>query len=548
MDLPSDADRVVRVSGGPAPRDVRRAIEYMRRNVGRRIAMADLVAVCHVSERTLRKHFRTFIGVSPLGFLRRLRLAAVREALLKGTRGTSVTEVATLHGFTHFGRFSSQYRQCFGETPSITLGRSRAAREERSDRTDRTGGRETQRHDALGVLGSRERPSVVVVSCRTSTLEPTHQFFAEGLAEGIATVLCRVRSISVLEAASAKRALYNDPQRLAQELGARYFLTGRLTQTRERIRIIIRLLETATNAHIWGDSYEGEASDLFGLQNRVTEGVVKAILPNIRGAEIDRARRKRPEDLDAYDLTMRAFSFVFASNPNATRQALDLLHRAIEIDPDYALATALAAWGHAQLVVHNATPSPGEEKKRALQLAERAGILDLDDPQVLTARCAVHTVAGQFDVAGTLIDRALAVDPLSGWAWERSGWLKTFSGQPEAGLAHLGRAIHLDPSCPSNANRLVGFGCAYFDAGRYEDAAFWLRRALQEQPSTVWANRSLCVSYARLGERLAALDSLDALRRYCPGLTIGQVLASLPFTPDFMGRIAEGLNDLGLPP
>jgi adenylate cyclase len=142
----------------------------------------------------------------------------------------------------------------------------------------------------------------------------------------------------------------------------------------------------------------------------------------------------------------------------------------------------------------------------------------------------------------------LAVDPLSGWAWERSGWLKTFSGQPEAGLAHLGRAIHLDPSCPSNANRLVGFGCAYFDAGRYEDAAFWLRRALQEQPSTVWANRSLCVSYARLGERLAALDSLDALRRYCPGLTIGQVLASLPFTPDFMGRIAEGLNDLGLPP
>ena len=92
-------------------------------------------------------------------------------------------------------------------------------------------------------------------------------------------------------------------------------MTGRLTQTRERIRIIIRLLETATNAHIWGDSYDGEASDLFGLQNCVTEGVVKAILPNIRGAEIDRARRKRPEDLDAYDLTMRAFSFRICIEP-----------------------------------------------------------------------------------------------------------------------------------------------------------------------------------------------------------------------------------------
>jgi adenylate cyclase len=511
--------------------------------------MADLVGVCQVSERTLRKHFRAFIGFSPLGFLRRLRLAAVRETLLKGAAGTSVTEVATFHGFTHFGRFSSQYRQTFGEMPSVTLSRGRADHEERSDGIRRIGARPAkQQNEAFSVLGSRERPSVVVLACRTSTLEPAHQFFAEGLAEGIATVLCRVRSISVLEPASARRTLHNDPQRLAQELGARYFLIGRFTQTGERVRIIMRLLETATRAHIWGDSYDGEASDLLGLQNRVTEGVVKAILPNIRGAEIDRARRKRPQDLDAYDLTMRAFSFVFASNPNATRQALDLLHRAIEVDPDYALATALAAWGHAQLAVHNATPSPGEEKKRALQLAERAGILDLDDPQVLTARCAVHTVAGQFDVAGTLIGRALAVDPLSGWAWERSGWLKTFSGQPEAGLSHLGRAMHLDPSCPSNANRFVGFGCANFDAGRYEDAAFWLRRALQEQPSTVWANRSLCVSYARLGERLAALDSLDALRRYCPDLTIGQVLASLPFTPDFMGRIAEGLDDLGLPP
>jgi AraC-like DNA-binding protein len=145
MDLPSDADRIARVSGGPAPHDVRRAIDYMRRNVGRRISMADLIGVCHVSERTLRKHFSTFIGCAPLVFLRRLRLAAVRETLLKGTKDTSVTEVATLYGFTHFGRFSSQYRQAFGEMPSITLGRGRAGSEERSDRTKPIGaGREPQ--------------------------------------------------------------------------------------------------------------------------------------------------------------------------------------------------------------------------------------------------------------------------------------------------------------------------------------------------------------------------------------------------------------------
>jgi len=159
----------------------------------------------------------------------------------------------------------------------------------------------------------------------------------------------------------------------------------------------------------------------------------------------------------------------------------------------------------------------------------------------------VHTIAGQFDVAAALVHRALALDPTSEWAWERSGWLKTFSGDPESGIAHLGRAMRLDPSSPSNVNRFVGVGCAHFDAGHYDQAAFWMRKAVRAQPSTVWVNRTLSVSYARLDERPAALDSLDALQRYSPDLTISQVLASLPFTPDFMGRVADGLDDLGLP-
>jgi adenylate cyclase len=244
---------------------------------------------------------------------------------------------------------------------------------------------------------------------------------------------------------------------------------------------------------------------------------------------------------------MQALPFVFASNPSASRQALDLLNQALHIAPDYGFSTALAGLCHAQLAVHNGTGAPLQEKQRALLMAERAAILDPDDSQVLIARCAVHTIAGQFDVAGSLIERALAVDPSSAWAWERSGWVKTFAGEPETGLAHLRRAIHLDPFSPSNANRLVGLGCAHFDVGRYDQAAFWMRQALREQPSTAWVNRTLSVSYARLGERLAALDSLKALQRYSPDLTIGQVMASLPFPHDFMGRVAEGLHDLGLP-
>ena len=245
---------------------------------------------------------------------------------------------------------------------------------------------------------------------------------------------------------------------------------------------------------------------------------------------------------------MRSLPFVFASQPEASHRALELLHRAIEIDPDYGLAAALAAWGHSQLVMYNGTTAPAEERSQALRLVQRAEILDSDDPLVLTARCAVHTMAKEFDIAEALVTRALALDPSSAWAWGRSGWLASYRGDSKTAIGHFGRALKLDPNSASRANNFVGIGSAHFNAKRYEAAAFWLRRALLEQPGTWWANRSLSVSYARLGERSKALESLEALRRSCPDLTVGQVVAAVPFKQDFLNRLGDGLSDLGLPP
>ena len=109
----------LRQDGRALPRDVKIAIEWMRANIGRPIGIADLVVATGTPERTLHKHFRSFLGLAPLGFLRRLRLAAARDALLAPSGG-SVTEIAARFGFAHFGRFSSEYRRCFGELPSAT--------------------------------------------------------------------------------------------------------------------------------------------------------------------------------------------------------------------------------------------------------------------------------------------------------------------------------------------------------------------------------------------------------------------------------------------
>jgi TolB-like protein len=527
----------------PIPPDLKRAIDYIRGHLNGKMSIEGLVAHSGAPERTLRKHFRTFMAVSPLKCWRKLRLAAARACLLEGSNDTSITEVATRFGFGHFGRFAQDYRRHFGETPSVTLQRSRIDRHERGIRP-----RNDTPYNTSGApitpSGSRDRPSIAVLPLQNSATDPECRAFGQYVAEGIATVLCRVRSLSVTVPKPSHVKLA-DPRQGARDSGTRYLLSGRIAQTGNRVRVIIRLLDAETNAHVWGDSYDGLIKDPFELADRVRAGVMRAILPHIHGSEIERARRKRPEDLAAYGLTMRAFPFVFASNPAAAKQALEFLCRAIEIEPDYAPATALAAWCHAQLVLYNGTPSPNQERRNALLLSERAGILDPDDPIVLTARCAVHTMAGQLDHAGALIARTLELDPTIVWGWERSGWVNAYSGNAETAVRHFNQATRLDPRRP-NANRLTGLGCAHFDAGRYEEAAQWKRAALREDPGTAWINRSLSVAYARLGDRLAALDSLEALRRYSPDITIGKIVHSLPFTQDFLNRVADGLDDLGL--
>jgi TolB-like protein/AraC-like DNA-binding protein len=541
LDAPSDGG--VLALHRPIPHGLKRAIDYIRGHVNGKISIADLIAHCGIPERTLRKHFRAFIAVSPLTFWRQLRLAGARACLLDGSNDASITEVAAQFGFGHFGRFAQDYLRHFGETPSVTLRRSRLERHERENRP-----RNHAPCNASGVpvapSSSRDRPSIAVLPLQNSATDPDCRAFGEYVAEGIATVLCRVRSLSVT-VPKPSRARMTDPQKGARDIGTRYLLAGRIVQTGNRVRVIIRLLDAETDVHVWGDTYDGSIKGLLELADRVTSGVMRAIPPHIRGSEIERARRKRPEDLAAYGLTMRAFPFVFASNPTAAKQALELLCRAIEIEPDYAPATALAAWCHAQLVLYNGTPSPNQARRDAMLLGERAGILDPDDPIVLTARCAVHTMAGRLDHAGTLIARALNLDPGLVWAWERSGWLNAYSGDGEAAVKHFDQATRLDPRRP-NANRLTGLGCAHFDAGRYEEAVLWKRAALQADPGTAWIHRSLSVSYARLGDRLAALDSLEALRRYSPDITIGKIVHSLPFTQGFLDRVADGLDDIGL--
>jgi adenylate cyclase len=519
----------------------------LREAVCRPISMSDLTRHSGVAERTLTKHFLTFIGVSPMRYLQQLRLAGARNTLLDAAPGVSVTAVAKEYCFNHQGRFAERYRRAFGESPSATLRRGQAGTQPDPAARRVGSSRARGRYDTAAATRSRERPSIAVLPCQVPSSEPQLRWLAESVADAVAGALCSFRTLAVT-APMSLRATARDPQRIARELSARYVLSGRVVYTGARLRFVLSLVDLVTEHHVWGDSFDGARDDPLALQDRIVAGMARSILPRIRGAEIARAQRTSLQTLDPYSLVMRALPLVFASRPDATRRALDLLHRAIEFDPDYGLAIALAAWGHSQLVMYNGTDAPAEEKAHSLQLVQRAETLESDDPLVLTARCAVYTMVREFDAAEAMVTRALALDPTFGWAWGRSAWLHSYRGDSKTAIEHFNQALSLDPDSVCRTNSFVGLGSAYFNAESYQAAAFWLRQALLEQPGMWWANRSLSVSYARLGERPKALDSLDALRRSCPDLTVGRIVASVPFTSEFLDRLGEGLSDLGLPP
>jgi TolB-like protein/AraC-like DNA-binding protein/Flp pilus assembly protein TadD len=530
-----DPDEVARRA--PIPRDLKKAVDYIRTHLAGKMSVADLIACCDVPERTLRKHFRAFMATSPLEFWRHLRLAAARECFLEGSTSTSVTEVAIRFGFDHFGRFAQHYRDRFAETPTATLQRSRSGKRDTNQR--RSEGRNVPKPK-----NSRDRPSIAVLPLQSSGASNDCKAIGKLIAEGIATALCRARSVSII-AANCAFVRSTSVRQTGFHAGARYLLVGRVAQEGNSIRVLVRLLDAENEAQLWGDIFDGQIKNLFELADHVIESVVRAVLVRVRDSEIERAQRGRPEDLAAHALTMRAFPFVFAANPAAAQRALDILYGAIEREPDYAVAISLAAWCHAQLVLYNGALSVDRERQNALRLSERAGILDPDDPMVLTARCAVHTMAGQLDHASALISRALELDPALVWSWERSGWLNAYAGNAKTAIEHFEQATRRDARRP-NASRLTGLGCAYFDAGQYKEAARWKRLALQEDVGTAWINRTLSVSYLRLGDRRAALESLEALRRYSADISITRIVSSLPFQRDFLDRVAEGLDDLGL--
>jgi len=523
---------------GAVPHDVGLALAHMRRALTQPITAPELARLCGVAARTLQRHFVEFLGRAPLEHFRRMRFAAVREALLAPVgHDVSVIEVATRFGFTHPGRFAGEYRRCFGEPPSATLARGRAAASKSADGT------------APGACHRRDVPVIAVLRFPVDAEGFALQGFADSLAEQLTGALARTHAFTVhlVRPVPGERA--------ARAAGARYCLAGRVVRLPSgAIRVVTRLGDLAAgDRQLWGEAHDGVFEDLAGLQDRVVDQVVGAVRPGIEAAELECARQKPAGNLAARDLVLRAMPFVLASDPASARHALDMLEDAMGLDPDNPRPVALAAWCRTQFLLYAATDDPSTEQMRVEQLADRAAALDpLGDPVVLTARGGAAIAGWRCDEAASLFARARLIDPGCSWAWERTGFNQLAHAGPAAAIASFRRALHLrGPQAPI-ANCLAGIGAAHYRAGRLDDAALWYRRALAENPGATWLLQNLALICLELGDRTAAETSFANLRRVCPKLTIGRMVAVIPgFREGTRGAIGDRILDclatLGLP-
>jgi adenylate cyclase len=394
-----------------------------------------------------------------------------------------------------------------------------------------------------------DRPSIAVLPFVNLSKDPEQEYFADGIVEDIISALSRFRSFLVIARNTTftyKGRSVNVPQ-IGRELGVRYVLEGSVRRSGERIRITAQLIDAATGMHMWAEHYDGVVADVFDLQDQITASVVGSIEPSIRAAEIERARRKRPDNLDAYDLVMRALPYVWSLEYGDNCEATKLLEEALRLDPDYPSALSLAAWCRGQRVVYNWSTNIQEDKRETLRLAQAAAALAHDDPFILTVLGAALTITREFQRAASMLDRALSLDPNSAWAWNRSGWLRDYLDDPETAIDQFERSLRLSPFDPMAFNCEVGIGGAHFIARRYEAAAQWMEKALRSKPSAIWVHRTLAPAYALAGELDKARDSVGELLKDYPEIRISDILQALAFSKEVLDRFAEGLRQAGLP-
>lgn len=364
-----------------------------------------------------------------------------------------------------------------------------------------------------------EKPSIAVLPFENMSSDPEQAFFADGLTEDLITALASVPWLFVIARNSSfvYKGAPVDVRQVGRDLGVAYVLEGSVRRAGERLRVTGQLIDAATGAHLWAERIDGALEDVFDVQDKVTEAVVRAIAPGIRDAEIARAAATRPESLTIYDRFLKSLSKV---NQARLREAIEEIDAVVAEAPGYARAAALRAWLYTLQDAWLAEADVDGRARAAAALAERALAAAPGDVEVMAyAGYALGFFGVDVDRGMALVREATERSPSFAWAWSSLGMLECLQGEDTALAAeHADRALRLSPRDPLAFRNYVTKTRHAEESGRPEEAVAFARMGQRLRPG-------LAVLHVIETRNLVALGRIEEAREAARRL--------LDWVPDF---------------
>ncbi len=361
-----------------------------------------------------------------------------------------------------------------------------------------------------------DRPSIAVLPFANLSGDPEHEFLADGLSEEIILGLSRIKQFFVIARNSSftYKGTTTDSQQISRELGVRYVLEGSVRKHGDRVRVSAQLVDANDRRTAWAERFDRPLERILDLDDEVTEAIVAALQPALRGAEAELARRAAPEDLTAWALVNRAWVGVQSDlgSREAAEAAVDACEEALRLDPEYALAHAVLAHARSLLVREGVGTAdvPLASIRRALQLSD-------DDALIHQCHAAVQGNLSQTPEAVRAWERALALDPNSAAARAGLGIALIYMRQPDRALDNIDQALRLSPRDPLTYHWLAnrGLACALLD--RWDEALEAAQASVQRTGSQA-GYVVLATSLAKAGRLVEAGAAYEELCRRSPGL------------------------------
>ncbi len=396
-----------------------------------------------------------------------------------------------------------------------------------------------------------DRPSIAVLPFDNMSSDAEQDYFADGITEDIITELSRFKSLFVI----ARNSTFTFKgqslavKEIGRRLGVRYVVEGSVRRAGKRLRITAQLIDAVNDAHLWAERYDRDLDDIFAVQDEVTQAIVTAIEPHLASTERERARRKPPENLGAWECYQRGLWHLYRHTAEDSAKGQELFRRAIELDPAFAAPHAALGFSLYYEVLGGLISDPGDRLSRALEEAKAAVAADEWNAFGHAVLGRILLLHDEHDASIAAYETSLELNPNYANAHYGLAFALCFTGQPEEAMRELDEAQRLSPHDPLLWAFMTIKSFALTLLRRYDEALVWAKRAQQWPNATVWAYFTAVVPLAHLGRVEEAREALEQAFTIKPDLSTGFFEQILHFKdPADMAHVTGGLYEAGLSP